>query len=230
MARCRYFTHGGKHPGEVFRACDSPVHRNCWLRECCVHVVDWYGIVWVGGVAAHINDDRQATRCSRGNLFPSEERRNGRRKIDAVDEDVNIKDLLEWSALCCLSQIPFEDIVPTASRISMSTLQIGEWTHSSRPIFLKRSTAPRPQRPSAPITRALTPLPLPPKLSLTAATMAPSFAYGVRWPSSFPALIEASARAPAAAPANPAWYPNAATLRPVASVRNSRSYRVPLPL
>lgn len=49
-------------------------------------------------------------------------------------------------------------------------------THSSRPIFLKRSTAPRPQRPRAPMTRALTPFPLPPRAFLTSSTMAVSFA------------------------------------------------------
>lgn len=33
-------------------------------------------------------------------------------KVDAVDENVHIKDLLEWTALRCLGKIPLDDIIP----------------------------------------------------------------------------------------------------------------------
>lgn len=102
-------------------------------------------------------------------------------------------------------------------------------THSSNPIFLKRSTAPRPHLPKAPITSALTPFPLPPSCCLTAVIIAVSFSYGWRRPSFPPFFCADKARAPAAAPANPAWNPKAATRRPLSSFKNSRSYRVPPP-
>ena len=44
--------------------------------------------------------------------------------------------------------------------------EIRKDTYSSSPILRNRSTAPRPQRPSAPMTRARSPLPLPPSFFL----------------------------------------------------------------
>lgn len=59
--------------------------------------------------------------------------------------------------------------------------------HSSKPTFCKRSTAPLPQRPRAPITRALTSLRLS-NLPLTASTIAASFWKGSNAPSSLPSF------------------------------------------
>lgn len=148
------------------------------------------------------------------------------REVNAVDKNVNIQNLREWSALGCLVEIPLKNIIPDwVSKVDGTQCN----TYSSNPIFLNRSTAPRPQRPSAPITRALTPFPSPPRLSLTAETIASSLGYGFNWSNFFPCLCEANARAPAAAPANPAWNPNAATRLLLSSSRNSKSYSVPPP-
>ena len=66
----------------------------------------------IGGITADIHGDGQPSRLTRRvDLCLCEERRNQRREVDAVDEDIDIEDLLEWSTLGCLRQIPFEDII-----------------------------------------------------------------------------------------------------------------------
>lgn len=74
-----------------------------------------------------------------------------------------------------ISSLPCDQNKPTQGQ---------KTTDSSSPIFLNRSTAPRPQRPSAPMTSALTPFPLPPNNSLTFLTIAVSFSKGDNRPRS----------------------------------------------
>lgn len=82
-------------------------HGDCGTIESCVDVVDGDRVVWVRGVARHVAHDAQlAAGC--GKRLRIDERRDLRRQVDAVDEDVRLNDLLVWSWLGAgLWQIPF---------------------------------------------------------------------------------------------------------------------------
>src|SRR5258706_11334138 len=169
------------------------------------------------------------------------ERWDSRGEVAVLDENVDVTDLGERPALSRVVHTPLENVVATtrgqlfaakAEQRRHRGRQNG--THSANPILRKRSTAPLPHRPSAPMTSALTSLMFRPdavNLPLTSLTMLPSLGYGSNEPifSSEPSFLAANASKPAAAPAKPAWKPKAATRRPWSSVRNSRSYRVPPP-
>ena len=87
-------------------------YRDGWIREGGIDAINGYGIERIGGITADIHGDGQPSRLTRRvDLCLCEERRNQRREVDAVDEDIDIEDLLEWSTLGCLRQIPFEDII-----------------------------------------------------------------------------------------------------------------------
>lgn len=173
----RSLTHS-QHPVYVGRLTnDSPkLDGDGRIREGGIDVVNGYGIERIGGVAADIHDEGQPPRLTRRfDLFFCDERRDGRGEVDAVDEDINVQDFLERATLGRLRQVPFEDVIPEVTRSSASILAtLHQRTYSSRPILRRRSTAPRPHRPRAPITRALTPFPLPPRTSLTWFTIAVS--------------------------------------------------------
>ena len=63
----------------------------------------------------------------------SQKVRDGGRKVDAVDEDVNIEDLLEGSTLGCFFQIPLENVVPRSIQSQQQLIYIEkEHTHRAR--------------------------------------------------------------------------------------------------
>ena len=84
------------------------------IRKGCVDAVNGDRIERVCGVTADINNDRQpAILACALELLRRYEGRNRRRKVNAVDKDVNVEDFLEWAALCRLVKVPLEDVVPT---------------------------------------------------------------------------------------------------------------------
>lgn len=85
---------------------------NCRAVEGGVHIVNWYRVVGVGGIAADVdNNGETAILSSLDDLLGGDEGRDGRREIYAVDEDVDIQNLLEWSTLSGFSHIPLVDVV-----------------------------------------------------------------------------------------------------------------------
>lgn len=93
---------------------NSPnINSNGGLIKGGVDAIDGYGVVWVGGVAADINNDPQTPVLSgRNNGIPGDKVRDLRGEIDAVDEDVYVENLREGSALGGLVHIPLDDVVP----------------------------------------------------------------------------------------------------------------------
>lgn len=75
-----------------------------------IDVVDGDRVVRVGRVARDVADDRQPP-ARRGQRLPVDKRRDGRRQIDAVDEDVAAHDLLERSARRRLGQVPLQHLL-----------------------------------------------------------------------------------------------------------------------
>jgi len=101
-------------------------------------------------------------------------------------------------------------------------------THSVKPTLRRSSKAPLPHFPSAPkmsTLRSSSFLPLSSNLFFTSLTKSSSRLYKPNPPSfpSSPSFLAARANSPIAAPANPAWKPNVATLRPSSPLRYSRS-------
>ena len=71
---------------------------------------------WCGySLARDINDycESPAVTCL-GHEFRSDEFGDWLREVDTVDKDINIDDLLEWSALGSLLHIPLDNVVPTS--------------------------------------------------------------------------------------------------------------------
>jgi len=66
-------------------------------------------------LARNINDycESPAVTCL-GHEFRSDEFGDWLREVDTVDKDINIDDLLEWSALGSLLHIPLDNVVPTS--------------------------------------------------------------------------------------------------------------------
>jgi hypothetical protein len=76
---------------------------------------------------------------------------------------LTVENLLEGSALGSLGHVPFDDVVPdrSASTRTMGTQtrmkeDAESSTYSASPALRKRSTAPLPHLPSAPMTSTLT--------------------------------------------------------------------------
>ena len=91
------------------------------IREGGIDIINGYGIERIGGVTADIHDDGQSSRLTRcGDLFFCEEGANVRREINAVDEDIDVEDLLEWPTLGCLRQIPLEDVISEATVVGVN--------------------------------------------------------------------------------------------------------------
>ena len=85
------------------------------IQEGGIDTIDGYQIEWIGGVTADIHNDGQPSRlANRVDLFFCEGWRDGRREVDAADEDVDVEDLSEWAALGRLRQIPLEDVISEA--------------------------------------------------------------------------------------------------------------------
>jgi hypothetical protein len=83
------------------------------IRKGRVNAINGDRVERVCGVTADINNDGQSAilACAL-ELLRRYKGRNGRRKVNAVDKDVNVEDFLEWTSLCCLVEIPLEDVVP----------------------------------------------------------------------------------------------------------------------
>ena len=91
------------------------------IREGGIDTIDGYRIERIGGVTADIHNDGQPSRLAgRVDLFFCEERRDGRREVDAIDEDVDVEDLSEWAALGRLRQIPLEDVISEATIVGVN--------------------------------------------------------------------------------------------------------------
>lgn len=81
-----------------------------WLVECGGDGVNWNWVVWVGGISADIADDRQRAAWGFQALVVNEVWNLGG-QVDAVDEDIAVDDLLEWSTLGSLGHIPLDDVL-----------------------------------------------------------------------------------------------------------------------
>lgn len=87
------------------------------FRECRVDVVDRDRVVRVCGIATDIDYDPQPARLSSsGDRFRGDEGGDLGREVDAVDEDINIENLLEGSALGGLCHIPLHDVISTRKK------------------------------------------------------------------------------------------------------------------
>jgi hypothetical protein len=107
-------SHGSDGSDKKKKSCSpETVHGNRGLGEHSVDVVDGNRVVGVGRITADVDDDAQPAILSlcRDELT-SEERRDWCREVDAVDEKVDIQDLLKRTALGCLRHIPLENIIP----------------------------------------------------------------------------------------------------------------------
>lgn len=88
---------------------------HCGLGEGGVDVVDWDGVVGVGGVARDIADNAQATRVG-GQRLGVDEGRDLGGEVDAVDENVRLDNLLVGTRLGRgLGKIPLEDVLKTSA-------------------------------------------------------------------------------------------------------------------
>ena len=88
------------------------------IRKGGIDAINGYGVERIGGVTTDIDDNGQPPRWTRrADPFSGEERGDVRREIDAIDEDINIEDLLERPALGCLCHIPLEDVVSESKSI-----------------------------------------------------------------------------------------------------------------
>ena len=89
-------------------------HGHGRLFESRVDVVDRNRIERVRRVATDIDDHPQPTSRTRSiDLLMRYERWYLRGQVDAIDKDVNVQDLLEWTTLGGLIHVPLEDIVST---------------------------------------------------------------------------------------------------------------------
>ena len=161
------------------------INRNRRFIECSIDGVDRNRIEGICCITADINNNTQPTGFARfGNRFMRDKWRDLRAEVNAVHKDINIEDFVKGATLGCLRQVPLEDVVTDRIKNALITISREKIrkAYSSSPILLKKSTAPRPQRPRAPITRALAPLPLPPNRCLTSATIADSLSYGDKKP------------------------------------------------
>ena len=92
------------------------IDRYRWCRERCVDVVNWNWIEGVRGVATDIDNHTELPlRPGCNHLFLRDKRRDFGCEINAVDKNIDIQDLLEWTTLCRLREIPLKDVVPKNS-------------------------------------------------------------------------------------------------------------------
>ena len=106
------------------------VNLHGWFGERSVDVVNWNRIVGVGSTThqLRLGQQRRLSLLARnidnycessaiacfGHEFGGDELGNWLRKVDTVDKDINVDDLLEWSSLGSLLHIPLDDVVPTS--------------------------------------------------------------------------------------------------------------------
>ena len=89
------------------------LHGHSRFFESRIDVIDWNGIKRVRRVAADIDDHPQPTSwASSIDLLMGHEWGYLRAQVNAIDENVNVQDLLEWSALGGFIQVPLENVVP----------------------------------------------------------------------------------------------------------------------
>jgi hypothetical protein len=87
-------------------------HSDGRVCEPSVHIVDGDRIVRVCRIAAHIHDDLEATAWTGVvDEVVGNEVRDRCGEVDAVDEDVNIKDLLERTTLRSLCHVPLHNVI-----------------------------------------------------------------------------------------------------------------------
>lgn len=111
-------------------------------------------------LARDIDDNAQSTiRSSFGDEFRGDKLGNRLGEVDAVDENVDIKDFGEWTALGRFGHVPLDDVFPNYQQGVSEDDKVffHEKTYSATPAFLKRSTAPDPHRPKAPMINTFTP-------------------------------------------------------------------------
>lgn len=145
--------------------------------------VDGDGVVLAVGVAADVADDPQTSAGNRKRVKGEEGRSAVGSKVDAVDEDVGLGNLLEGATLGGLGHILVEENVlasyswdeeTSSHERVLSDLAKHVLTHlrmefASNPAVVQKSTAPLPQRPRAPMTMTRGSWPL---LALTAGSTA----------------------------------------------------------
>jgi hypothetical protein len=78
-------------------------------RKSAVFRIDWDGIVRICGVAAYVTEETEFA-VGGGEGASIEERRNGGRQVNAVD-DIGFGDLGEWTAFCGLFHVPLEYVL-----------------------------------------------------------------------------------------------------------------------
>lgn len=94
------------------------------IRERGIDTINGYRIERIGSVTADVDDDSQPSRLTRRvDLCVREERRDGGREVDAVDEDVDVEDLLKRPTLGRLCQIPLDDLISEKKSASTSKSQ-----------------------------------------------------------------------------------------------------------
>lgn len=112
-----------------------------WLIEGSRNGVDWNWVVWVGGVGRNVANDAELTVLG-GQALQVDEVRDLGGKVYAVDEDIALNNLREWSSLGSLSHIPLENVLSwnasaktevhsTASTSSQSTNDKHAWSLAS---------------------------------------------------------------------------------------------------
>lgn len=83
------------------------------FRERSVDVVDRNRVVRVRRIATDVDHDPQLARlASSSDRLGGDERGDLGREVDAVDEDVDVEDLLEGTTLSGLRHIPLHDVIP----------------------------------------------------------------------------------------------------------------------
>lgn len=86
------------------------IDRYSWLIESGSDSVDWDRVVGVGGIGRNIADDAELAILGSQALHVDKVW-NLRGKINAVDKDVTLHDLWEWSSLGSLSHIPLKNVL-----------------------------------------------------------------------------------------------------------------------
>lgn len=85
-------------------------------------------------LARHINNDGETSLVSGlGNELGGDELRDRLREVDAVDKDVDVENLLEWTALGRLCHVPLDNVVPAMISPAFSMRLNSALTPSDRP-------------------------------------------------------------------------------------------------
>ena len=108
---CVYVSWPFLHVSVVVERRSPNFYRHSRLRKGRVDRVDGQGIVGIRRVAADVDSHAEPpTLTGRFDLLVRDERRDGRAEVYAIDEDVRIQDLLEWSSPGRLSHVPLQDV------------------------------------------------------------------------------------------------------------------------